>query len=107
VRYAARLEPGAADRRLQRVHDELGAVVLGHRPADDLARGQVRPAGQIQSALLGGLLGEIADHPHPGPRRREVIRLVLLPVLLRLMGRAAWACPKWLARVLPEVRFSH
>jgi len=36
-----------------------------------------------------------------------VIRLVLLPVLLRLMGRAAWACPKWLARVLPEVRFSH
>jgi putative drug exporter of the RND superfamily len=36
-----------------------------------------------------------------------LVRLVLLPVLLRLLGRAAWACPAWLGRVLPEVRFSH
>ncbi|MEV0222875.1 MMPL family transporter [Streptomyces sp. NPDC050704] len=36
-----------------------------------------------------------------------LIRLVLLPVLLRLTGRAAWWAPKWLLRVLPEVRFSH
>ena len=36
-----------------------------------------------------------------------LIRLVLLPVLLRLMGRAAWSCPAWLRRILPEVRFSH
>ena len=36
-----------------------------------------------------------------------LVRLVLLPVLLRLTGRAAWAVPAWLARVLPEVRFSH
>jgi RND superfamily putative drug exporter len=36
-----------------------------------------------------------------------LVRLVLLPVLLRLMGRAAWACPAWLGRVLPKVRFSH
>jgi len=36
-----------------------------------------------------------------------LVRLVLLPVLLRLTGRAAWWVPKWLSRVLPDVRFSH
>jgi RND superfamily putative drug exporter len=36
-----------------------------------------------------------------------LVRLVLLPVLLRLTGRAAWACPAWLRRVLPTIRFSH
>jgi RND superfamily putative drug exporter len=36
-----------------------------------------------------------------------LVRLVLLPVLLRLTGRAAWASPRWLRRVLPPVRFSH
>ncbi|MBO1753813.1 MMPL family transporter [Allobranchiibius sp. CTAmp26] len=35
------------------------------------------------------------------------IRLILLPVVLRLTGRAAWHTPAWLARVLPNVRFSH
>ncbi len=36
-----------------------------------------------------------------------LVRLLLLPVLLRLSGRAAWASPSWLRRVLPRVRFSH
>jgi RND superfamily putative drug exporter len=36
-----------------------------------------------------------------------LVRLLLLPVLLRLTGRAAWWSPAWLRRVLPEVRFSH
>ncbi|WP_151482308.1 MMPL family transporter [Streptomyces albicerus] len=36
-----------------------------------------------------------------------LIRLVLLPVLLRLAGHAAWWAPGWLRKVLPEVRFSH
>jgi RND superfamily putative drug exporter len=35
------------------------------------------------------------------------IRLIVLPVLLRLTGRAAWHAPRWLARALPDVRFSH
>lgn len=35
------------------------------------------------------------------------VRLLLLPVLLRLTGRAAWWTPRWLSRVLPRVRFSH
>jgi len=35
------------------------------------------------------------------------IRMVVLPVVLRLTGHAAWHAPRWLARVLPDVRFSH
>ena len=36
-----------------------------------------------------------------------LVRLVLLPVLLRLTGKAAWWSPAWLTRVLPNIRFSH
>jgi RND superfamily putative drug exporter len=36
-----------------------------------------------------------------------LIRLVLMPVLLRVMGPLAWARPRWLDRVLPDVRFGH
>ncbi|MFD6676330.1 MMPL family transporter [Rhodococcus zopfii] len=35
------------------------------------------------------------------------IRLVLLPVLLRLTGHAAWWSPAWLRRILPNISFSH
>ncbi len=36
-----------------------------------------------------------------------VVRLVVLPVVLRLSGHGAWHQPKWLGRVLPKVKFSH
>jgi putative drug exporter of the RND superfamily len=36
-----------------------------------------------------------------------VVRLVVLPVVLRLGGHGAWHQPKWLARILPTVKFSH
>ncbi len=36
-----------------------------------------------------------------------LVRLVLLPVMLRLTGRAAWYVPRWLGRILPDIRFSH
>ena len=36
-----------------------------------------------------------------------LIRLLLLPVLLRLMGRWAWYLPGWAHRVLPDVTFGH
>ena len=36
-----------------------------------------------------------------------LIRLVLMPVMLRLLGSTAWACPAWLRRLLPNVRFGH
>jgi RND superfamily putative drug exporter len=36
-----------------------------------------------------------------------LVRLVLVPVLLRMLGRSAWALPRWLDRLLPDVRFGH
>jgi putative drug exporter of the RND superfamily len=36
-----------------------------------------------------------------------VVRLVLLPVLLRLGGHHIWHRPAWLDRIIPHVRFSH
>ena len=35
------------------------------------------------------------------------IRMILLPVVLRLTGHGAWYQPKWLGRILPNVHFSH
>jgi len=36
-----------------------------------------------------------------------LVRLLLVPVLLRLLGRWAWYRPHWVGRLLPEVRFGH
>ena len=36
-----------------------------------------------------------------------LVRLLLVPVLLRLLGKWAWWLPKPLHRILPDVRFGH
>ena len=36
-----------------------------------------------------------------------LVRLLLQPVVLRLLGPRAWWMPAWLDRLLPEVRLSH
>jgi len=36
-----------------------------------------------------------------------LVRLLLVPVLLRLAGPAAWYLPRWLGRLLPQVHFGH
>ncbi len=36
-----------------------------------------------------------------------LVRLVLVPVLLRATGRWAWWLPSWMNRVLPDVHFGH
>ncbi|MGZ4393721.1 MAG: MMPL family transporter, partial [Gaiellaceae bacterium] len=36
-----------------------------------------------------------------------LVRLILIPTLLRIFGRWAWALPHWLDRILPDVRFGH
>ncbi|MGK2956770.1 MAG: MMPL family transporter [Solirubrobacterales bacterium] len=36
-----------------------------------------------------------------------LVRLLLLPVLLRLLGDRAWWLPNWLRRILPDVKFGH
>jgi RND superfamily putative drug exporter len=36
-----------------------------------------------------------------------LVRLLLVPVMLRLLGRRAWFVPGWVGRLLPDVRFGH
>jgi putative drug exporter of the RND superfamily len=36
-----------------------------------------------------------------------LVRLILIPVALRLLGRWAWWLPRWADRVLPNVTFGH
>jgi RND superfamily putative drug exporter len=36
-----------------------------------------------------------------------LVRLLVMPVLLRLAGPAAWYVPSWLGRILPDVHFGH
>ena len=36
-----------------------------------------------------------------------LVRLLLMPVLLRVLGRWAWYLPRPLGRLLPDVRFGH
>ncbi len=36
-----------------------------------------------------------------------LVRLLLVPVMLRLLGRWAWYLPRWAHRMLPDVRFGH
>jgi hypothetical protein len=50
----------------QGVHDEFGAVVIGHGIADDLAGGQVQPAGEVEPALGRRQVGDVADQLDPG-----------------------------------------
>jgi hypothetical protein len=62
------------DGHLERFDDELGAHVLGHRPADDPARVAVDHDGQVELALPRRDLGQIGD-PQPIRRGRvEVAR---------------------------------
>jgi hypothetical protein len=51
----------AVDRHLQRVGYELGAHVLGERPAHNLSRRQIDDGGQVRPPLPGGDVGDVTD----------------------------------------------
>lgn len=36
-----------------------------------------------------------------------VVRLVLVPAVLHIIGARAWWLPRWADRILPDVRFAH
>ena len=36
-----------------------------------------------------------------------VIRMMLMPALLGLLGQRAWWLPRWMDRILPKINFSH
>lgn len=57
---------------LQRVNDEIGAHVLGHRPADYPPREGVLDGGEIDPALPAPQVGDVGDPEHVGGGRAEV-----------------------------------
>jgi RND superfamily putative drug exporter len=36
-----------------------------------------------------------------------VIRMMLMPAILGILDKKAWWIPKWMAKVIPEISFSH
>ena len=69
-------------------------------------------AGDVWRGLVElGAAGILIDEEHGGLGLTlldaALVRLLLLPVLLRLMGKWAWYLPRWARRILPNVTFGH
>lgn len=93
------------------------AYVHGRNPVDSinfgihLSRSVVTAAAIIMVAVFGGFIFSHTTMIRPigfGLAAGVlidafVVRLVLVPAALRLIGRAAWWLPKWLDRILPDV----
>jgi putative drug exporter of the RND superfamily len=101
----------AAKEHWDHTHDAHEAMVGGiaHSGHVIFAAGAVMVAVFFTFALSGPLppkeIGIILGIAVLGDA--ALIRLLLVPVLLRLLGPAAWYLPKWARRVLPDVRFGH
>ena len=39
--------------------------------------------------------------------KKEVVRVMLVPATMALLGERNWYLPKWMDRLLPHIRFSH
>jgi RND superfamily putative drug exporter len=101
----------SAKEHWDRTHDPKDAMVGGvaHSGRVIFAAGAVMVAvfftfalsGPLPPKEMGVILGiaVLLD--------AALIRLLLVPVMLRLLGRWAWWLPKPLDRVLPDVRFGH
>jgi putative drug exporter of the RND superfamily len=101
----------AAKEHWDRTHDPREAMVgaVSHSGRVIFAAGAVMVAVFFTFALSGplppkemGIILGIAVFLDA-----VLVRLVLLPVLLRLLGRWAWYLPRWAHRVLPDVTFGH
>jgi RND superfamily putative drug exporter len=101
----------SAKEHWDRSHDPHDAMVggLAHSGRVIFAAGAVMVAVFLTFALSGPLppkemgiilgIAVLLD--------AALVRLLLVPVLLRLMGRWAWYLPRWARRALPDVRFGH
>jgi RND superfamily putative drug exporter len=101
----------AAKEHWDRTHDPREAMVgaVAHSGRVIFAAGAVMVAVFLTFALSGPLppkemgiilgVAVLLD--------AALIRLLLLPVLLRLMGRWAWYLPRWAHGRLPKVSFGH
>jgi putative drug exporter of the RND superfamily len=101
----------SAKEHWDRSHDPREAMIggLAHSGRVIFAAGAVMVAVFLTFALSGPLppkemgiilgIAVLLD--------AALIRLLLVPVLLRLMGRWAWYLPRWAHRMLPDVTFGH
>ena len=88
-----RVGVAAGDGVAQRVGDQVGAQVVGDRPADDPARAQVDDGGQVQPALPGVDVGDVAAPAGVDlGRRRRRSRGGPGPAAPSRPGRARWSC---------------
>ena len=101
----------SAKEHWDRTHDAKAAMIggLAHSGRVIFAAGAVMVAVFFTFALSGplppkemGLILGIAVLLDA-----MLIRLLLMPVLLRLLGPWAWYLPRWADQVLPDVRFGH
>jgi len=78
------------DGHVQGVQDQLGAEMVGHRPADDPAGERVEDDSEVQPALTGALLGDVSDPQAVGSWWSE---LALDQIRGRCRGRVAASEP--------------
>jgi putative drug exporter of the RND superfamily len=79
----------------------LGRVILAAAAVMVAVFFTFAPSGPLPPKEMGVILGVavLLD--------ALLVRLVLIPVALRLLGRWAWWMPRWAGRILPQVRFGH
>ena len=70
VDHTAGFQASQRGGHVEGVDDEFGAVVVGHRAANDLAGGQVQPDREVEPALGGGEVGDVPDDLRAGGGRR-------------------------------------
>ena len=72
--------PAAPDGHLDGVDDELGADVIGDRPAHDPAGPGVEHDGEVDPALTGGVLGDVSTHSRFGRNLSRPVRQLLMRI---------------------------
>ena len=65
-------QPAAADRHLQRLLAQDALQPLGHRPADDLHRGQILDGGEVEPAFVSWDVGDVSEPDRIGRNGFEV-----------------------------------
>ena len=65
-------QPAAADRHLQRILAQDALQPLGHRPADDLHRGQILDGGEVEPAFVCCDAGDVSEPDRIGRNGFEV-----------------------------------